>query len=71
LVHCFNIMTAFYMFRLLYLTFFKEFRVRQNKSHLHESPTCYVSLIVWVLATWGLWFTDKQLAERISGSIIY
>jgi NADH-quinone oxidoreductase subunit L len=32
-------MTAFYMFRLLYLTFFKEFRgTAEQKSHLHESP---------------------------------
>ena len=31
--------TAFYMFRLLYLTFFGEFRgTAEQKSHLHESP---------------------------------
>lgn len=34
-----SIMTAFYMFRLLYLTFFKEFRgTEEQKHHLHESP---------------------------------
>ncbi len=35
-----SIMTAFYMFRLMYLTFFKDFRGTQHqKDHLHESPS--------------------------------
>ncbi|MFK7032353.1 NADH-quinone oxidoreductase subunit L [Flavobacterium oreochromis] len=34
-----SIMTAFYMFRLMYLTFFGEFRgTDEQKKHLHESP---------------------------------
>ncbi|OXA76429.1 NADH-quinone oxidoreductase subunit L [Flavobacterium columnare NBRC 100251 = ATCC 23463] len=34
-----SIMTAFYMFRLMYLTFFGEFRgTEAQKKHLHESP---------------------------------
>ncbi|MDH6307924.1 NADH-quinone oxidoreductase subunit L [Dysgonomonas sp. PFB1-18] len=34
-----SLLTAFYMFRLLYLTFFKEFRgTEEQKHHLHESP---------------------------------
>ena len=34
-----SIMTAFYMFRLMYLTFFKNFRgTEEQKHHLHESP---------------------------------
>ena len=34
-----SILTAFYMFRLMYLTFFKEFRgTEAQKHHLHESP---------------------------------
>lgn len=34
-----SIMTAFYMFRLLYLTFYKGFRgTEEQKHHLHESP---------------------------------
>ncbi len=34
-----SIFTAFYMFRLLYLTFFKDFRgTAAQKDHLHESP---------------------------------
>ena len=35
-----SIMTAFYMFRLMYLTFFKVFRgTEEQKHHLHESPS--------------------------------
>ncbi|WP_136667766.1 NADH-quinone oxidoreductase subunit L [Flavobacterium sp. H122] len=35
-----SIMTAFYMFRLMYLTFFGVFRgTEEQKHHLHESPT--------------------------------
>lgn len=34
-----SIMTAFYMFRLMYLTFFNDFRgTEHQKNHLHESP---------------------------------
>jgi NADH-quinone oxidoreductase subunit L len=35
-----SIMTAFYMFRLIYLTFFNSFRgTEDQKHHLHESPS--------------------------------
>ncbi|WP_281337016.1 NADH-quinone oxidoreductase subunit L [Flavobacterium eburneipallidum] len=35
-----SIMTAFYMFRLIYLTFFNDFRgTEEQKHHLHESPS--------------------------------
>ncbi len=35
-----SIMTAFYMFRLMYLTFFKTFRgTKEQEHHLHESPS--------------------------------
>lgn len=45
-----SIMTAFYMFRLLYLTFFKDFRgTEEQKSHLHESPSL-ITLPLIVLA---------------------
>lgn len=34
-----SIMTAFYMFRLIYLTFYNSFRgTEEQKHHLHESP---------------------------------
>ena len=43
-----SIMTAFYMFRLMYLTFFNSFRgTEEQKHHLHESPSLItLSLIV-------------------------
>ena len=51
-----SIMTAFYMFRLLYLTFFKEFRgTEEQKHHLHESPSLitFPLIVLAVLATIG------------------
>src|SRR5690554_4747031 len=35
-----SILTAFYMFRLVFLTFFNKFRgTKEQEEHLHESPT--------------------------------
>lgn len=51
-----SIMTAFYMFRLLYLTFFKEFRgTEEQKHHLHESPALitFPLIVLAVLAAVG------------------
>ncbi|GEC72821.1 NADH dehydrogenase subunit L [Flavobacterium flevense] len=51
-----SLMTAFYMFRLLYLTFFKEFRgTEHQKSHLHESPglITFPLIVLAILATIG------------------
>jgi NADH-quinone oxidoreductase subunit L len=51
-----SLMTAFYMFRLLYLTFFKEFRgTEEQKSHLHESPSLitFPLIVLAILATLG------------------
>lgn len=51
-----SIMTAFYMFRLLYLTFFNDFRgTEEQKHHLHESPALItIPLVVLAfLATVG------------------
>lgn len=51
-----SIMTAFYMFRLMYLTFFKEFRgTEEQKHHLHESPSLITIplVILAVLAAIG------------------
>ncbi|RZJ73352.1 NADH-quinone oxidoreductase subunit L [Flavobacterium sp.] len=51
-----SIMTAFYMFRLLYLTFFKDFRgTDEQKHHLHESPALitFPLIILAILATVG------------------
>jgi len=51
-----SIMTAFYMFRLLYLTFFKEFRgTEEQKHHLHESPKLitFPLVVLAILSTIG------------------
>ena len=51
-----SIMTAFYMFRLMYLTFYKEFRgTAEQKHHLHESPSLitFPLIVLGVLATIG------------------
>ena len=51
-----SIMTAFYMFRLLYLTFFKQFRgTEEQKSHLHESPSLitFPLIVLAILAAVG------------------
>jgi NADH-quinone oxidoreductase subunit L len=46
-----SIMTAFYMFRLMYLTFFKSFRgTEEQKHHLHESPSLITFPLI-ILAT--------------------
>lgn len=45
-----SLMTAFYMFRVLFLTFFGEFRgTKAQKEHLHESPKVMTSPL-WILA---------------------
>jgi NADH-quinone oxidoreductase subunit L len=51
-----SILTAFYMFRLMYLTFFKDFRgTEKQKSHLHESPALitFPLIILAILAAIG------------------
>ncbi|TRW26744.1 NADH-quinone oxidoreductase subunit L [Flavobacterium zepuense] len=51
-----SIMTAFYMFRLLYLTFYKDFRgTEEQKHHLHESPSLitFPLIVLAILALVG------------------
>ncbi|MBC7605797.1 MAG: NADH-quinone oxidoreductase subunit L [Burkholderiales bacterium] len=51
-----SIMTAFYMFRLMYLTFFNDFRgTEEQKHHLHESPSLitFPLIVLAILATVG------------------
>lgn len=51
-----SIMTAFYMFRLLYLTFFKSFRgTEEQEKHLHESPALitFPLIVLAILAAVG------------------
>ena len=47
-------MTAFYMFRLMYLTFFQDFRgTEEQKHHLHESPSL-ITIPLVILAALAL-----------------
>ncbi|WP_268848596.1 NADH-quinone oxidoreductase subunit L [Flavobacterium aestivum] len=51
-----SIMTAFYMFRLMFLTFFSDFRgTEEQKHHLHESPSLitFPLIVLAILATVG------------------
>ena len=51
-----SIMTAFYMFRLMYLTFFKNFRgTEEQEKHLHESPSLmtFPLIVLGILALVG------------------
>ncbi len=53
-----SLMTSFYMFRLLFLVFFGEFRgTDEQKSHLHESPLTITGplMVLAVLAAIGGW----------------
>jgi NADH-quinone oxidoreductase subunit L len=54
-----SVMTSFYMFRLLFLTFFGEFRgTSEQKHHLHESPLTMTAplMILAVLSAAGGFF---------------
>ncbi len=51
-----SIMTAFYMFRLMYLTFFTSFRgTAEQEKHLHESPALitFPLIVLAILAALG------------------
>lgn len=51
-----SIMTAFYMFRLVFLTFFNSFRgTKEQENHLHESPSAMTLplIVLAVFATVG------------------
>jgi NADH-quinone oxidoreductase subunit L len=65
-----SILTAFYMFRLLFLTFYGSFRGTENqKSHLHESPkSMTIPLLVLALfsAIAGFWGLPEVFSEHHS-----
>jgi NADH-quinone oxidoreductase subunit L len=51
-----SLLTAFYMFRVLYLTFFNKFRgTEEQKHHLHESPKSMTTplIVLAILAVIG------------------
>ncbi len=59
-----SVMTSFYMFRLLFLTFFGEFRgTKEQEHHLHESPLSMTLplMILAVLSAVGGFFNVPHL----------
>jgi NADH-quinone oxidoreductase subunit L len=63
--------TAFYMFRLVYLTFFGEPAKKEVHLHIHESPTVMtVPLIVLgvlsVVGGYGSWFKDLIVKPELT-----
>ncbi len=57
------LLTSFYMFRLLFLTFFGEQRYDEHKVHVHESPkNMTIPLILLaILAVAGGWFAAPTM----------
>ncbi|MGH9713308.1 MAG: NADH-quinone oxidoreductase subunit L [Candidatus Acidiferrales bacterium] len=55
-------LTSFYMFRLVFLTFFGEPRYNEKKVHVHESPkNILVPLVILaILSTIGGWFAAPK-----------
>ncbi|MCC9136823.1 NADH-quinone oxidoreductase subunit L [Pontibacter silvestris] len=70
-----SFMTAFYMFRLLFLTFFGEFRgTDAQRSHLHESPASMTAplVILAILSTVGGFIGMPEIfgAEHVLGNYL-
>lgn len=58
--------TAFYMFRLLYLTFFGEERFDHHHVHPHESPVT-MTLPLWILAILSVFGGLLGIPKALSG----
>ncbi len=56
-------MTSFYMFRLIFLTFFGAPRYDEHKVHVHESPWSMTGplIVLAILSTVGGWFAAPHL----------
>ncbi len=61
------LLTSFYMFRLLFLTFFGEPRYDEHKVHVHESPKNMLAplVILAVFAVGGGWFAAPRLVGGV------
>jgi NADH-quinone oxidoreductase subunit L len=61
-------LTSFYMFRLLFLTFFGKERFEEHHVHVHESPhSMLVPLVVLaILAVGGGWMAAPQLLGGVN-----
>lgn len=75
-----SLLTAFYMFRALYLTFFKDFRgTKEQEHHLHESPkTITVPLVIlaflaifggFISLPFGLSWLNGYLSPVLPGAV--
>ena len=58
-------LTAFYMFRLLFLTFFGTYR---GKAHPHESPLV-ITVPLMVLAVLSIAATGKMIEIAVSPAV--
>jgi NADH-quinone oxidoreductase subunit L len=56
------LLTSFYMFRLIFLTFFGEPRYDEHKVHVHESPKNMLAplIVLAILSTVGGWFAAPK-----------
>ena len=71
------LLTAFYMFRLVYLTFFNDFRgSEETRSHIHESPwtmtvplviLCFLSIFGGLIGLPSVFHIDHWLSTYLSG----
>ena len=61
------LLTSFYMFRLLFLTFFGEARYDEHKVHVHESPANMLAplVILAILAVGGGWVAAPRLVGGV------
>jgi NADH-quinone oxidoreductase subunit L len=61
------LLTSFYMFRLLFLTFFGKARYDERKVHVHESPANMLAplVILAVLAVGGGWVAAPRLVGGV------
>src|SRR5580658_6808020 len=59
-------LTSFYMFRLIFLTFFGEPRYDEHKVHVHESPRSMTVPLIFlaILSTVGGWVAAPHLIGR-------
>lgn len=75
-----SLLTAFYMFRALYLTFYKDFRgTQEQKQHLHESPKTMTMPLVILAALavvggvislpFGLSWLNGYLSPLLPGAV--
>ncbi len=75
-----SILTAFYMFRMLYVTFYGKFRgTHEQEHHLHESPPAmtipliilaFLSIVGGVLGLPEFWHFSNWMSENLDSVIM-